>query len=1020
MINTNYYGPAGYWFLFVLFLLTARGEFCVAQPRYTNVQHFNSENGLPQNSIKGIRIDRKGYIWLGTEGGLVRYDGKEFKLLNKRTDGTQLSARLAFVELTADGKTVYIKAASDKYYKVSDNLLLEEFMPAIKDNPIENQPLVAPYRIFNKSMSLVDKGQLPGWIMPDLQLLERSAMGSTAGLGDAYYYFNKQREMIVTDTGITRFHKLSISGLLPHRQGYQRVPPASVLQFGGDLYIREGEYIYKLRLNKENTHATAVPFLEIGPLPNISAFAIYPEMNLYIVGTLTDGVYLFSPRAFNIHLFKDIESNIFYAHAPFRGSFVTPSGILPAASKFMQAGLSPYAILQTKDGRYLFNRRVKGEMAGIEIRDSLLRPVRFIGSPHLRVSCMLEMDNGDIWIAPGGRFIGKLEQDSIRWLTPPQGLDSGFATKMEFASASELWLAGPKWLAKFNPYTGAAKIYPGFKDLDIRTLHMDKKGILWIGTYGNGYYAFFNGKTVRMPADRNNYLSIVHSFVPDGNGYCWITTNQGLFQAKMTDLYSYLNGDASSVYYQYYDRSNGLLTNEFNGGCSPSGLRLKDGTLSFPSMRGIVQFDPRAMRPVFSEKNIYIDRVQADSVSINPAPGGFTLPARTEMLQVAVSSPYFGTPYNHAVFYRVRGLKTSWQPLPQDGQITLNRLAKGKYTLELKKPAGFGNRQIETRLAFTVSPTFYETWWFRIAAGIAALGILWLLFRLRLNMLLQQKRRLQSEVNLATQEQQRLIENLEIAVSDLERSQEELYKNTVLQEKLARIITHDLQSPLRFLSNVSERINREVKNGNMEALPELSRELQRSSAGIYRFVQDFGLWVNAKGRNFKPVQEPVVLAGLVKTLQVFFQELAKRKKNILEIQIGEDLTVMADPQMMLIMLRNIIDNANKYTSGGRITVAAAVSGPYASVSVTDTGGGFSAAALARVREQIANPDLFEREKDGSGYGYRFIADFIKVSEINISITSTENQGTTVTLGKIPVAENDRVKTKSFNTSIRTI
>ncbi|MGN6511457.1 MAG: sensor histidine kinase, partial [Chitinophaga sp.] len=452
------------------------------------------------------------------------------------------------------------------------------------------------------------------------------------------------------------------------------------------------------------------------------------------------------------------------------------------------------------------------------------------------------------------------------------------------------------------------------------------------------------------------------------------------------------------------------------------GIRLKDGRLSFPSMRGVVQFDPGEVNPVFSGKNIQIDYIQADSVLLSPGANGFTLPARTEMLQVAVSSPYFGTPYNHALFYGVRGLKTRWQLLPLVGVIPLNRLAKGEYTLELKKAAGFGNRQIRTRLKFSVKPMFYETWWFRLAAGLVAIGSLWLLFRLRLRMLVKQKERLQSEVRLATQEQQRLIENLEVAVSELERSQEELYKNTVLQEKLARIITHDLQSPLRFLSDVSERINREIKHHNTEALPELSRELQRSSAGIYRFVQDFGLWVNAKGRNFKPLLEPVLLAELAKTLQVFFHELVKRRENSLEIQIDEHLAVMADRQMMLIMLRNIIDNANKYTFGGTITVRAEMHSRYAYISVSDTGRGFSPRALARTWDQIAHPDLFEREKDadGSGYGYRFIADFIKASHIDINIVSAENQGTTVTLGRIPLAEGGMLHTRSHNTSITSI
>ena len=85
-----------------------------------------------------------------------------------------------------------------------------------------------------------------------------------------------------------------------------------------------------------------------------------------------------------------------------------------------------------------------------------------------------------------------------------------------------------------------------------------------------------------MPMDRNNYLAAAHSFLEDQNGYLWVTTNRGLFQMAIKDLHQYLENNAFSPYYHYYEQSDGLLTNEFNGGCNPSGITLNNGKFCFP------------------------------------------------------------------------------------------------------------------------------------------------------------------------------------------------------------------------------------------------------------------------------------------------------------------------------------------------------------------------------------------------------------------------------------------------------
>ncbi|MGX5817211.1 two-component regulator propeller domain-containing protein [Chitinophaga lutea] len=989
--------------IIVLLALIVRWETSFSQA--ADVRHFTSEDGLPQNSIKGIYIDVKGYIWMGTEAGLVRFDGVQFKLVNQVMDGSILGERIVSLHTSNGGKKIYFRATDKKFYQVVPSLRLQAFEPTQEERrQAEVNKLSIPYRLTTETRHLADSGKFGEWIVPDLQWLRRSAPRRVEQHRDRYYYFNQAKELISADSALHDFQRVKISGLLPPAVADPSSEIAfSVLRFQDDLYIRWGAWIYRLAVRDDGRLARATPILHVGGLPNINAFAMYPDTNLFVVGTLTDGFYLIRPSSFSVLLFKDPEANIFYAQAPLGRKVLTAAGTLSSPPGVAGGGYLPFAMLRTRDGRYVLNRYASGTDAGVEIKDSLMHVLHFLRSPHLKVNSMLETDDGTIWIAADSQFLGRVTNDSLQWLPPPPShVDYTSIAVMERASAKEIWLANGRELAKYNPATGAVLLYPGLRNIRIRALRQDEKGVLWIGTYGNGYYALRNGRIIKMPLDRHNFMVNVHAFVPDDAGYYWMTTNQGLFQAKLSDLYDYIEGRTSSVYYHFYGKDDGLLTNEFNGGCSPSGIRLDDGRISFPSMKGIVQFDPNAVHPALSGNGIFIDGVMADTLPLNYAAAGLTVPSGTEALQITVSSPYFGTPHNHAIYYRVQGMKTGWQPVPRNGVITLGRLETGRYTLDLEKAAGFGGKKIATRLSFTVAPAFYETWWFRIAAALAVVGLLWFAFRLRLTLLVKQKETLQTQIVDATKEQRRLIEHLESTVEELEQSQQALYNHTILQEKLARIITHDLQSPLRFLTDIAERIKREIHRSQFTPLDELSTELQRSAAGIYRFVQDFGLWLSSIGTNFQPTKERVSFGELAATLQTFFPEVLRTRGNTLEITADENIVLHADGQMLLIMLRNIIDNANKHCTNGHIHVIATMADDFATITITDSGKGFSPDALQKVTALLHEPERAIADRGSSGYGFRFIADFARVLHIGVRIESRPGVGTTVRLDNIPV------------------
>jgi signal transduction histidine kinase len=959
------------------------------------VRHYTSDNGLPQNSIRSIKIDREGYTWLATEAGVVRYDGRQFQLVNTLADKTPLGKRAANLFLENDGRiTAHLEGGI--FYTVNNRLHLEPRGANEEDkNRLKLHQL--QFQVIERCMELVKKGKMPRWALPDPKRDEMFSSWHQVAPEDGYFYFNEEKEFISADTGLTQFRKIEIRGLAgPATPGLQVSLPASQSGF----YLRWGNFVYRCFPQQDGQVIQATPVIEVGDIPHISAIAPFPQAGLYAAGTLTDGIYIYTAAPFTTKTFNEKDANLIYAHAPFgQDGIVTQKGAMPPAKGPRLEGYLPFAMLKTREGRYLLNRWQSWEDAGIAILEKDLKEVQFIHAYNLVASCMYQAGNGAIWIAGKTNFLGQLTDTSINWLRYPPGEETFIVAAITEAAGGEMWLGGNTGLIKFNPATGKTMRVRELDNLNVRTLYQDKQGTLWIGTYGAGFYAMAGGKPVKLPLDKAGYLLNTHAFLEDENGYCWITTNQGLFQAKTSDLREYLHS-RKIPYYHYYDRSYGFATNEFNGGCSPSAVVMDNGHFSLPSMYGAVQFDPLKIAPAEPSGPIRVDAVIAGDETYNPEATSFTIPGKTRQLLFSVSSPYYGHPANQVLRYQLKGQDDAFQDVPPGGNISFSNLAKGTYELILQKQGGFGGKIISKRIALYVQPLFYETWWFRTALILAIAALIWGIFRLRIRALIRQRTSLEKEVRQRTSQQLQLIAQLETAISALKTSKASLLQKTALQEKLAIIITHDLQSPLRFLSEAAGTISRTAIRHHLEPVLELSSELRQSTESIHRFVKDFGFWLKTMGDNYHLSRESVDVAALLEELQEFFTEMARLKNNRLEIHRPEVVTAHINRQMLTIILRNIIDNANKYTENGVINITVREDQENLTITITDTGEGIEPKTLHQVQAMLEDDAGIEPLNHESGYGYRFIADFCRLLHVKVNIHSAEHKGTTVMINHI--------------------
>ena len=226
-----------------------------------------------------------------------------------------------------------------------------------------------------------------------------------------------------------------------------------------------------------------------------------------------------------------------------------------------------------------------------------------------------------------------------------------------------------------------------------------------------------------------------------------------------------------------------------------------------------------------------------------------------------------------------------------------------------------------------------------------------------------------------------------------EQSAQALMQTGNLREKLISLVIHDLRSPLRFLTVLASDLLDNQSNYSAEEIKERMYWIKKGTQDLYNFSEDFLLWVTSQKDNFNITRRRIHLRPLLQEIYEFFLEQVQQKGNNLSYLAEEDLTTWSDPHLLITIIRNLVDNANKYTNGGAIVLRAYEEDALLYISVSDTGRGMSPKQTASFMQQVS----LEHIQSGSQLGHKFVFDLTHRLNGNVSIESKEGQGTTVVL-----------------------
>lgn len=227
-----------------------------------------------------------------------------------------------------------------------------------------------------------------------------------------------------------------------------------------------------------------------------------------------------------------------------------------------------------------------------------------------------------------------------------------------------------------------------------------------------------------------------------------------------------------------------------------------------------------------------------------------------------------------------------------------------------------------------------------------------------------------------------------------------LKQNTELQQTnhfntmLISVIAHDIRQPFNNIVMLSSIFNTDIDLLTEQEKIEVMAELSETSQKSLSFMDGLLEWIKSQKNGFKYQPSKLILIDLIHEANSFFK-IAQAKKNIkLVIDIPENTGVLAHRQMLLFIIRNILNNATKYSPAkGTIDISSSLKGKNILIAIKDQGPGMSQEKADQLFK--VNSSDWENTKDkGAGLALSISYEMALMMGVEIWATSTIGEGTT--------------------------
>jgi ligand-binding sensor domain-containing protein len=710
---------------------------------------YTSDDGLPQNRSRAVIQTHDGFLWIGTQDGLARFNGTVFQVFDKEN-----TPALKHNDVTSLLETNDSSLWIGTFHGLTQLKNGVFTYQAINTGPV-------------RGLAADREGTL--WIGTMNNGIYKYKNGKFDSLTTAEGLINNSLNNLLVDHQGNLWCAISGNGLTVYQNGTWSMyntrngfPNNSVRSFciasDNSVWIGTENGLVRWEHGSFRTYT-----MTDGLSDNIITSLYEDRSGALWIGTERGGICRWKNNVFTSYSVKDGLS----------GDYVT-------------------TIVEDREGSLWvgtynagLNQFWKGKFLNYTIRD---------GVPVRTVRAMLTAHDGSVWVGTEGG--GVLHFDGKKFAPFQKNiLPSDYIRSLFEDSHGNLWIGVREGLARFHH--GTVRIYTtkdGLSQNFIRVLGEDHEGHLWAGTYNNGMNRLENGRFVHYQK-KGMPVKLIRSFLVDHTGVIWIGSNEGLLRwendkatmytrqeglpsepiftmiednehilwmgsyggglVRMKDgiftcftiaqglwnnvvmkileddngnlwlgsmkgiscvskqmLDDFARGKIDRIECTSYSSSDGMLVSECTG---PSGCKTSDGRLWFPTPKGIVVVDPKKLNRNTLPPPVVIERVVVDRADYSPYKYGYFSPGNGQV-EFHYGGMSFIAPQKVHFRYMLEGFETEWRNAGTRRSAFYTNLSPGKYTFRVTACNSDGVwNESSAGFAFELEPHFYQTLWF---AGI--------------------------------------------------------------------------------------------------------------------------------------------------------------------------------------------------------------------------------------------------------------------------------------------------------------
>ena len=529
----------------------------------------------------------------------------------------------------------------------------------------------------------------------------------------------------------------------------------------------------------------------------------------------------------------------------------------------------------------------------------------------------------------------------------------------------------------------------------INVVYEDSHNRLWIGSFEGGLSLFNRQSETFINFTMGHGLpnSTVVGILEDSHSNLWISTSNGLSKIAVDSVNEQIQLSVRS-----YTVEDGLQSKVFNRW---SFFKSRSGEMYFGGINGFNVFHPDSIRD-----NAYVPPVHITDFQLfnNPVPiGRDDSPlkkhiSQTEKLVLNYNQNFFSFKFialnyiyseKNEYMYKMEGFDKEWNHIGNKREAIYTNISPGRYVFKVKGSNNDGLWNEEGRtLHIVIKPPFWKTWWFK--GVMLFLGILTVvtIVEFRIRGINKQRKKLEQQVEERTEALQKSNIDLEAERSAVQNYAKALEQSNKELEAFSYSVSHDLRAPLRTMSSFSQILLEEYNDKLDSKGKDYLERIHQRSHQMGDLIDDL-LKLSRLTRN-EIYPEDMDLSRIVKALVIDFRQMQPSRK--VEFVIAENQHVKGDKLLMEVMLRNLLDNAWKFTSktkNAKIEFGSKKEKNRTVFFIKDNGIGFDMAYSEKLFQ------TFHRQRadfEGTGIGLATVKRIVERHKGNVWAEGKENEG----------------------------